>query len=118
MDISSLEQFNADRQEGNDLVMKYAGLQLKRLYHIDDAAYKEGALPAKTKELLGLVSSLVLRCDDCITYHVQRCHEEGVNAAELEEAITIGYVVGGSIVVPHMRRAFARWEQLEEKSPS
>ena len=116
MDISSLEQFDADRREGNDLVMKHAGLQLKRLYHIDSEAYKDGALPAKTKELLGLVASLVLRCDDCITYHILQCHKEGVTAEELEEAITIGYVVGGSIVVPHMRRAFARWEQIQEQT--
>ena len=114
MDISTLEQWEKDREEGNDLILKNASLQMKRLMNIDTMAYKEGALSVKTKELLGLTASLVLRCDDCITYHIRRCHEEGVTSEELEEAILVGYVVGGSIVVPHMRRAFARWEQLQE----
>jgi len=113
MELSSMEQWEKDRAEGNDLIFKYADLQMKRLMHIDSEAYRESALSVKTKELLGLTASLVLRCDDCVTYHIRRCHEEGVTSAELEEAILVGYVVGGSIVVPHMRRAFARWEQLQ-----
>lgn len=114
MDVSTLEQWEKDRAEGNELILKNAGLQMKRLMHIDEEAYKEGALTVKTKELLGLTASMVLRCDDCITYHIRRCHEIGVTSQELEEAILVSYVVGGSIVVPHMRRAFARWEELQK----
>ena len=112
MDKSTLEQWEKERANGNDLILEHAGLQMKRLMHIDSEAYKEGALSVKTKELMGLVASMVLRCDDCITYHIRRCHEEGVTSEELEEAILVSYVVGGSIVVPHMRRAFTQWEQL------
>ena len=77
--------------------------------------YREGALPARVKEMLGLVASLVLRCDDCIKYHTIRCHEEGVSIEEMEEALSIGLIVGGSIVIPHLRRAFEAWDELVEK---
>ena len=76
--------------------------------------FAEGALPVKTKELMGLVASLVLRCDDCVTYHLVRCREEGVSHAELFEAFAVGLVVGGSIVIPHLRRAVARLEELPQ----
>ncbi len=108
-----LDRFHAERERLNKIVMAYAGRDLKRLYHIDDAVYKDGALPAKTKELLGYVASLVLRCDDCITYHLARLHQLGTTSEEFEEATTIGYVVGGSITVPHLRRAFDHWDQLQ-----
>ncbi|MFH0882685.1 MAG: carboxymuconolactone decarboxylase family protein [bacterium] len=108
-----LEQFWKERERLNDIVMAYAGRDLKRLYHIDDAVYKDGALPAKTKELLGYVASLVLRCDDCITYHLAQLHDLGVTSEEFEEATVIGYVVGGSITVPHLRHAFDRWDELQ-----
>lgn len=93
--------------------MKYAGLGIKRFYSLDSQTYREGALPAKTKELLGLVASLVLRCDDCIKYHVIQCEKEGVTSAELEEALTIGLIVGGSITIPHLRRALQAWDELQ-----
>jgi AhpD family alkylhydroperoxidase len=109
-----IEKFQKERKVLNDLVMKYAGLGTKRFYSLDSQAYREGALPTKTKELLGLVASFVLRCDDCIKYHVIRCHEEGVTDAEFEEALCIGLLVGGSITIPHQRRAFQAWEAVSK----
>lgn len=111
-----VETFQTERAELNDLVMTYAGLGTKRFYSLDGQAYRAGALSAKTKELLGLVASFVLRCDDCIKYHVIRCHEEGVSDQELEEALFIGLLVGGSITIPHQRRAFQAWHELRSKS--
>ncbi len=118
MDIASLDQYHKDREEGNERILKHAGTSMKRLMNLDVMAYKDGALDGKTKELLGLVASTVLRCDDCISYHTVQCHELGVTAEEYEEAMTIAYIVGGSIVVPHLRRAFARWEQLDTADES
>ena len=106
-------RFQKEREKLNDLVMKYAGLGTKRFYSLDHQAYQEGALPVKIKELLGLVASFVLRCDDCIMYHVIRCREEGVTDTEFEEALSIGLLVGGSITIPHQRRAFEAWEALK-----
>ena len=108
-----VEHYVEDRKKLNDLVMKYAGKGTKRFFSLDSQAYREGALDAKTKELLGLVASFVLRCDDCITYHLIRCKEEKVTDQELEEVLNIGLVVGGSITIPHMRRAFSVWEELK-----
>ena len=92
--------------------MKYADLEIKRFYSLDSQVYREGALSKETKELLGLVASLVLRCDDCITYHIIQCYEAGVNSAELQEALAIGLVVGGSITIPHLRRMLRAWDEL------
>jgi AhpD family alkylhydroperoxidase len=114
MSENIIEQFQDEREKLNDLVMKYAGLGTKRFYSLDSQCYREGALPVKTKEMLGLVASFVLRCDDCIKYHVIRCHEEGVTDAEFEEALSIGLLVGGSITIPHQRRAFEAWEALKQ----
>lgn len=108
-----IEKFQKDRQRLNEIVMKYSGTNIKRFYSIDSQVYREGALPAKTKELLGLVSSLVLRCDDCVKYHIIRCHEQGITHDELEEALAIALVVGGSITIPHLRRAFEAWDELQ-----
>lgn len=110
-----IEKFQTERERLNEIVMKYAQLEIKRFWSLDGQVYREGALPAKFKELLGLVASLVLRCDDCIKYHVIRCHEEGVTNEEIEEAMSIGLVVGGSIVIPHLRRAFEAWDELVRK---
>lgn len=109
-----IEKFQEERKTLNDLVMKHAGLSTKRFYSLDSQAYREGALPTRTKELLGLVASFVLRCDDCIKYHTIRCHENGVTDAEFEEALSIGLLVGGSITIPHQRRAFQAWEALSK----
>ena len=98
--------------------MKYSGTSIKKFYSLDSQVYSEGALSKKIKELLGLVASLVLRCDDCIKYHIIRCHEEGLKSDELEEALAIGLVVGGSITIPHLRRALQAWDELKEAEKS
>jgi AhpD family alkylhydroperoxidase len=110
-----VEEFEEARERLNQIVMRYAGLNMKRFYNLDSQVYREGALPARTKELLGLVASLVLRCDDCIKYHLVRCREEDVTSEELEEALAVGLVVGGSITIPHLRRAFEAWSQLQDE---
>lgn len=107
--------FKAERERLNALVMKRANTQVKRFFSLDSQAYRAGALDAKTKELLGLVASLVLRCDDCVTYHLCQCREAGVTDAELIEALDVGLVVGGSVTIPHLRRAVDAWEELAAK---
>jgi AhpD family alkylhydroperoxidase len=109
-----IERFRAEREELNEIVMQYAGLDIKRFYSLDSQVYRDGSLPKETKELLGLVASLVLRCDDCIKYHIIRCDEEGVTSEELVEALAIALVVGGSITIPHLRRALQAWDELQE----
>ncbi len=118
MPESTIETFKEERERLNKIVMKYGSLSIKRFYSLDSQVYGEGALPKSTKELLGLVASLVLRCDDCIKYHVIRCHEEGVTNEELEEALAIGLVVGGSITIPHLRRALQAWDELQRAKAS
>ncbi|MCX6827573.1 MAG: carboxymuconolactone decarboxylase family protein [candidate division Zixibacteria bacterium] len=113
MTIGADRRFNQERDKLNKIVMKYAGLTVKRFYNIDHQVYQDGALSAKTKELLGMVSSLVLRCDDCILYHLIQCKEKGVSDAELDEALSIGLVVGGSITIPHLRRVWKVWEEMK-----
>ncbi len=111
---SGLEEFRRFREEMNEPILASDNRELKRFFALDSRAYENGALDVKTKELMGLVASLVLRCDDCITYHVVRCKEEGVTRPEFLEAFNIGLVVGGSIVIPHLRRAVARLDELDE----
>jgi AhpD family alkylhydroperoxidase len=112
-----VEEFQEERERLNRVVMRYAGLSIKRFYNLDSQVYRDGALPSRTKELLGLVASLVLRCDDCVKYHLVRCREEEVTSEELEEALAVGLVVGGSITIPHLRRAFESWDQLTGEEP-
>lgn len=113
-----LEAFRKFRAEMNEKILASDNLVIKRFFNLDTQTYHAGALDARTKEMLGLVASLVLRCDDCITYHLIRCKEEGVTREELFEVLSVGLVVGGSIVIPHLRRAVATWEELErEASP-
>lgn len=113
----SIEEWQEQRGRLNETVMAMAGLEIKRFFSLDGQTYRAGSLDAKTKEFLGLVASLVLRCDDCILYHVIRCKEEGATTEEFREACTVGLVVGGSIVIAHLRRAAARWEELS-KTPA
>jgi AhpD family alkylhydroperoxidase len=110
----SLADFDAFRARMNDLILGAGNLTISRFFALDHRTYEPGALGTKTKEMLGLVSSLVLRCDDCVTYHVQRCHQEGVTREEFLEIFSVGLVVGGSIVIPDLRRAMARLEELAE----
>jgi AhpD family alkylhydroperoxidase len=109
---TSLGQFREFRERMNDIILNAGNLTINRFFALDGRAYEAGALGTRTKELLGLVASLVLRCDDCVTYHVVRCREEGVSEEEMIEAFAVGLVVGGSIVIPHLRRAMARLEEL------
>jgi AhpD family alkylhydroperoxidase len=110
-----LDAFAEYRERMNAVILGTGNLELKRFFAVDSAAYREGALPAKTKELLGLAASLALRCDDCVLYHLIRCGEEGVSDAEFEETMSIALVVGGSITIPHLRRAFERWGDIQAR---
>ena len=109
----TLGEFRAFRERMNAVILGAGNLTINRFFALDGRAYEAGALGAKTKELLGLVASLVLRCDDCVTYHVVRCKDEGVTDEEMLEVFAVGLVVGGSIVIPHLRRAMARLEELK-----
>lgn len=108
-----LEEFRKFREQMNERILGSDNLEIKRFFALDTRAYEPGALPVKTKELMGLVASLVLRCDDCVTYHVVRCREEGVTRPEFLEAFNVALVVGGSITIPHMRRAVATLDEVE-----
>ncbi len=110
----SIAEFNQFRDEMNQLILGAGNLTVNRFFALDGKCYEAGVLGASTKEMLGLVSSLVLRCDDCITYHVIKCREAGVTKEELMEVFAVGLVVGGSIVIPHLRRAMARMEELAQ----
>jgi len=114
MDFETETEFQKRRAKQDEVVLEYANLQIKRFYTLDDKAYVDGALPSNVKEILGLVASLVLRCDDCIRYHLGRCHEEGVSDEELVEALNVGLVVGGSITIPHLREALQVWHELSK----
>ena len=109
----ALEEFRHFRERMNGEILAENNLVINRFFNLDGRAYEAGALDVRTKELLGLVASLVLRCDDCVTYHLVRCAEVGISREEMFEACSIGLVVGGSIVIPHQRRAVNRWTELE-----
>ncbi|MEF8874236.1 MAG: carboxymuconolactone decarboxylase family protein [Candidatus Thermoplasmatota archaeon] len=103
------ESFEEKRERLNELVKENGNLEIKRFFNLDNQVYEEGALAKKTKELLGLVASLSLRCDECIEYHLERCYEEDVTDEEMMEALSIGLVVGGSTAIPHLREAVEKW---------
>jgi AhpD family alkylhydroperoxidase len=107
-----IQEFNDYRSRMNDVILSKDNLVMKRLWNLDTNTYAEGALNVKTKEMLGLVASMVLRCDDCIKYHLGKCHEQGVSTEELYEVFAIANIVGGTIVIPHTRRAAEYWEEL------
>ena len=109
-----IKQFTEFRQRMNERILAEDNQVVRRFFALDTQTYKDGALDVKTKELLGLVASLVLRCDDCISYHVAQCRDVGVSRAEFFETFSVGLVVGGSIVIPHLRRAVDFLDQLEE----
>jgi AhpD family alkylhydroperoxidase len=107
------DEFNQYRQKMNERLLSADNNKvIKRIFNVDTNAYLEGVMPVKTKEMLGLVASLVLRCDDCIKYHLIKCHENGMNEAELFEVLGIANLVGGTIVIPHTRRAVEFWDDL------
>lgn len=107
-----VEEFNAYRSKMNEKMMEDNNKIIKRIFNLDTNAYMEGVLPKKTKELLGLGNSLVLRCDDCVRYHLEECYKLGLTKEEVVEAMSISLLIGGTIVVPHLRRAFEYWEAL------
>lgn len=108
-----VQEFNDYRARMNEKLLADDNKVIKRIFNLDTNAYMAGALDVKTKELLGLVASAVLRCDDCVKYHLETCHKEGVSKAEMMEAMSIATLVGGTIVIPHLRRAYEFWEELE-----
>ncbi|MCC6762605.1 carboxymuconolactone decarboxylase family protein [Phnomibacter sp. MR] len=108
-----IQEFNDYRTRMNEVILSKDNLVIKRLWNLDTNTYAEGALSTKTKEMMGLVASMVLRCDDCIKYHLGKCHELGVNTAELYEIFAVANIVGGTIVIPHTRRAAEYWEELQ-----
>ena len=112
-EAARLAEFTAFRERMNERILAEPNQVVRRFFALDTQTYQAGALDVKTKELLGLVASLVLRCDDCISYHVAQCRDAGVSRAEFFEAFSVGLVVGGSIVIPHLRRAVDFLDQLE-----
>ena len=109
-----VEEFNEYRSKMNEKLLADNNKIVKRIFNLDTNAYAEGALDVKTKELLGLVASTVLRCDDCIKYHLETSYNKGITKEEMMEAMGIATLVGGTIVIPHLRRAYEFWEALEE----
>ena len=108
-----VEDFNAYRSKMNEKIMASDSLIVKRIFNLDTNAYAKGHLDVKSKELIGLTCSLVLRCDDCVKYHLGKCKEVGLNTDEVQEAMGVATLIGGTIVIPHLRRAFEFWEELQ-----
>ena len=113
--MSQVDDFNTYREKMNQRLMAEDNKVLKRFFSLDNQTYQDGALPARTKELLGLVASMVLRCDDCIKYHLGSCFTMGVTTAEILEVFSVANLVGGSICIPHTRRAMEFWDELQER---
>lgn len=112
---SELQKFRDNRKEMNQKILDLDHLGIKRFFNLDTNTYKDGALPSKTKELLGLVASAVLRCNDCIDYHLEQCAASGSTKEEMIDAMNVAMVVGGSIVIPHLRHAVETIENLEKE---
>jgi AhpD family alkylhydroperoxidase len=107
-----VKEFNDYRAKMNEVILSKQNKVINRLYNLDTNAYMAGALPVQTKEMLGLVASMVLRCDDCIKYHLGKCHDEGITTEQMYEIFAVANIVGGTIVIPHTRRAAEYWEEL------
>ncbi len=107
-----INEFNAYRSKMNEVILGKDNLVIKRLFNLDTQTYSDGALNVKTKEMLGLVASMVLRCDDCIKYHLEKCHQQGCSTEEIYEIFAVANIVGGTIVIPHTRRGAEFWEEL------
>lgn len=112
---TKVKEFNDYRQKMNDKILASDNKVIKRIFNLDTNAFKEGHLPVKTKELLGLVASMVLRCDDCVQYHLEASMKNGVTKEEVMETLSIANLIGGTIVIPHLRRAVEYWEALENE---
>jgi len=111
--MDTVKQFNDYRSRMNEKIAEADNLILKRIFNLDTNAYMAGVLDIKTKELIGLTCSLVLRCDDCVKYHLGKCKELGFGTKEVNEAMGVATLIGGTIVIPHLRRAFEYWEALQ-----
>lgn len=114
--MGKYKEFTKFRREMNQKILDNGTLEIKRFFSLDEKTYQPGALDSKTKELMGLAASMVLRCDDCISYHIIQSLKEGATEAELFETFTIALVVGGSIVIPHLRRAVSFLEEMKLKT--
>ena len=108
-----VNEFNDYRSKMNDRILADNNKVIKRIFNLDTNAFSEGALDVKTKELLGLVASMVLRCDDCVKYHLEACKKEGLTKVQVVEALSIANLIGGTIIIPHLRRAYEFWDVLE-----
>lgn len=115
IESNRLKKFREEREEANEKIFDLDHLGIKRFFNLDNNTYKDGALPVQTKELLGLVASTVLRCNDCIDYHLEQCAKSGSTKDEIIDALNVALVVGGSIVIPHLRHAVDTLEILEEE---
>ena len=113
---NAVKEFNDYRQKMNDKILNDDNKIIKRIFNLDTNTFKKGHLDVRTKELLGLVASTVLRCDDCIKYHLESCYKEGITKEEVMESLSIATLVGGTIVIPHLRRAYEFWEALEQNN--
>jgi AhpD family alkylhydroperoxidase len=114
--MMELKEFKNFRERMNEKILSNGTLEVKRFFHLDSEVYKDGALPARVKELLGLVASLVLRCNDCVLYHLIQCHKAGITDEEIWEAWSVALIVGGSIVIPHLRVAVDMWQKIKEEA--
>ncbi len=114
--MSQVQEFNDYRAKMNEVILGKNNKVINRLFNLDTNTYADGAINTRTKEMLGLVASMVLRCDDCIKYHLGKCHDEGINTEEIYEIFAVANIVGGTIVIPHTRRAAEYWEELMQHS--
>lgn len=113
MTTNSKDMFSKEREDLNEVLSKYSNKISKCFFSLDNQVYLDGVIDGRTKEIMGLVASLVLRCDDCIKYHLARCHDNGISDQELEEVFSIALIVGGSITIPHIRRAVSFWDEMK-----
>jgi len=116
--MNLIEEFNDYRSKMNERILAEDNKVIKRFFNLDTNTYAEGELDVKSKEMIGLACSMVLRCDDCIKYHLGKSYEAGVSRKEVFEVFSIAMVIGGSIVIPHLRRAVEYWEELEKQAPA
>lgn len=114
--MSQVQEFNEYRAKMNEVILNKNNKVINRLFNLDTNTYADGALSVKVKEMLGLVASMVLRCDDCIKYHLGKCHKQGITTDEIYEIFAVANIVGGTIVIPHTRRAAEFWEELQQEA--
>lgn len=113
--MNLIEEFNAYRTQMNDRILAEDNKVIKRIFNLDTNAYADGSIDIKSKEMIGLACSMVLRCDDCVKYHLEKCYEAGLTKEQVFEVFSIATLIGGTIVIPHLRRATEFWESLENQ---